>query len=192
MNKIQIIEELVPKSLADKIEEAFLHDDTDWNLAKGCGGYKDVLVKDLKNVKDTPQMYHSLVSDNQPKTPLTSLALCVLFFLEDKTGVFPSYISRAKANLLFPLFDNSQQFHPPHIDTENPKSLTLVYYVSDSDGPTRLFDREGNVTHKIEPKKGSGVLFPSTLVHSSSCPIYNQRRIVINYVFEPKSLDKWH
>ncbi|CAB4126031.1 Oxoglutarate/iron-dependent dioxygenase [uncultured Caudovirales phage] len=186
---VQIIENLIPKSLADKIEQAFLHDDTEWNLAAGCGGYREMQVKDAHNIKDTPQMYHSLVSDNKPKTQLTSLAMCVLFFLEDKTGIFPQYISRVKANLLFPLFDNPTQLHPPHIDTENPKSLTLVYYVLDSDGPTRLFDSDGNVTHTIEPKKGTGVLFPSTLIHSSSCPIHNQKRIVINYVFEPKQLD---
>ena len=186
MSKITVIEHLVPDSLADKIEEAFLHDDTEWNLAKGCGGYKEIAVNNSSDIKDTPQMYHSLVSDNQPKTQLTSLALCVLFFLEDKTGLFPKYISRAKANLVFPLFDNEQQFHPPHIDTDNPSSLTLVYYVLDSDGPTRLFDHEGNVTHTIHPKKGTGVLFPSTVTHSSSCPITSQKRIVINYVFEPK------
>lgn len=184
--QVRIIEDLVPESLANKIEEAFLHDDTDWNLARGCGGYRDIPVKDQKFIKDTPQMYHSLVSDNQPKTQLTSLAMCVLFFLEDKTGVFPDYISRVKANLLFPLFESENQFHPPHIDTDNPNSLTLVYYVLDSDGPTRIFDEDGNITHIIQPKKGTGILFPSTRVHASSCPIFNQKRIVINYVFEPK------
>lgn len=183
---IQVFDSLVPASLADKLEEAFLNDDTDWNLAQGCGGYQDVEVVDSKYVKDTHQMYHSLVSDNQPKTPLTSLAMCVLFFLEEKTGIFPKYISRVKANLLFPLFDNPFQFHPPHIDLDDSSALTLVYYVTDSDGPTRIFGPNGNVIQTVEPKKGRAVLFPSNWTHASSCPIQSSKRIVVNYVFFPK------
>ena len=183
---IRVFDSLVPASLADKLEEAFLNDDTDWNLAQGCGGYQNINVKDSDNVKDTPQMYHSLVSDNAPKTPLTSLAMCVLFFLEDKTGIFPNFITRVKANLLFPLFDNPDQFHPPHIDIDNSNALTLVYYVNDSDGPTRIFGPDGTIIQTIEPKKGRAVLFPSDWTHASSCPINSQKRIVINYVFLPK------
>jgi hypothetical protein len=175
---------LVPESLASKLEEAFTHDDTNWNLAPSCGGYLNDAFDD-PNVKDTPQMYHALVYNNTPKSAITSLAMCILFFLESKIGLVPKEFSRVKANLLFPMFDSDTQYHPPHIDTDSDTSMSAVYYVNDSDGPTRFFDQNGNITHTVEPKRGRLVLFPSNTFHASSCPIHAKTRIVINFVFQP-------
>lgn len=181
---IQIFDNLLPESLVSKLEEALTHDDTNWNLAPSCGGYLNESFDD-PNVKDTPQMYHALVYNNQPKSSVTSLAMCILFFLETKTGVFPSELMRVKANLLFPMFDFESQYHPPHIDTDSDTAMSAVYYVNDSDGPTRFFDHSGNVMQVVEPKRGRLVLFPSNKLHASSCPINAKQRIVINFVFQP-------
>ena len=136
-------------------------------------------------VKDTHQLYHAFMSDNIPVSVQTNLAMCVLYFLEDKTQIAAGSVSRAKANLLLPMFDNSDQYHPPHIDTDVNGSLSLVYYVNDSDGPTRFFDNSGNIIQTVYPKKGSAVLFSSNTPHASSCPINSRHRIVINFVFTP-------
>lgn len=180
---IKVIDNLVPKSLADQLEEGFTHDDTEWNLQKGCGGDYGVQFTG-DQIKDTHQMYHSLVSDDQPKSTLTSLSLCVMFFLDEKFGIFPKELSRVKANLLFPLIDGQGTYHPPHRDKEFDNYMSLVYYVNDSDGPTRFFDMNGNVIQEVLPKKGRAVLFPSTFIHASSCPTNFDKRIVINYVFQ--------
>ena len=186
---IRIFDGIIPNSLSDKIEEGFMHDDTNWNLAAGAGGYSNIVIKDSQYILDTHQMYHSLVADNQPMSQLTSIALCVMFFLDAETGIFCDYIMRAKANLLFPLFENNKQYHPPHIDHTDPKALSMVYYINDSDGPTRFFDNDGNIIQTVQPKKGRLVLFPSNIAHASSCPIQTPRRMVINYVFLPKVVD---
>ena len=140
---------------------------------------------DMSNVMDTHQMYHALVSDNSPKSTITSIALCILFFLEDKTGIAPGYIMRVKSNLLFPITGTEGKYHPPHTDTNSDHALSLLYYVNDSDGPTYMFDSNGTVIQTIEPKKGRAVLFSSNIPHASSCPINSSKRIVINFVFEP-------
>ncbi len=183
MIDIKIFDDIVPKSLADKLEEALTHDDTTWNLAPSCGGYLNESFDD-PNIKDTPQMYHALVYNDTPKSAITSLAMCILFFVESTVGIFPKELMRVKANLLFPMFDFDTQYHPPHIDTDSITAMSAVYYVTDSDGPTRFFDKEGNVTHTVEPKKGRLVLFPSNTLHASSCPIHSKQRIVINFVFQ--------
>jgi hypothetical protein len=181
---ITVFDDLIPASLADKLEEALTHDDTNWNLALGCGNDYNAAFAS-SNVKDTPQMYHVLVSENAPKSQITSLAMCVLFFLESRTGIFPKFIPRVKANLLFPIFDNPDQYHPPHIDTPDPNAMSLVYYVNDSDGPTRFFDDAGNIIQEVEPKKGRLAMFPSNIPHASSCPIASKQRIVVNFVILP-------
>lgn len=183
---IQFLEDLVPSSLADKLEQVFTDDDCVWNLASSCGGYSQAYPSLDVEVLDTHQMYHSLVVDNQPKSAITALAMCVMFFLEQRTGIYPKHVTRVKANLLFPVFKNKNQSHPVHTDRHEPESLSMVYYLNDSDGPTRFFDEQGSVVKEIFPKKGSAVLFPSTVRHASSCPIDSSKRIVINYVFFPR------
>jgi len=88
-----------------------------------------------------------------------------------------------KANLLFPMFEDEIQCHPLHTDREEAESKSMIYYVNDSDGPTRFFDEHGNIIKTVYPKKGTAVLFPSNTIHASSCPINSSKRIVINYVF---------
>lgn len=182
---IEVFDNIVPASLMSKLEEALTHDDTEWNLALSCGGWHNMDFIDKSNVVDTHQMYHALVSDNAPKSQITSLSLCLLFFLEHHKGIAPGYILRVKANLLFPMVLDASKHHPPHIDTSNPNALSMIYYVTDSDGPTRMFDNTGNVIQTIDPKRGRIVLFSSNTPHASSCPINSSKRLVINFVFEP-------
>jgi hypothetical protein len=183
---IQHFENLVPRSLADKLEQVFTDDDCVWNLTSSCGGYGETYPSLDVEILDTHQMYHVLVSDNQPKSAITALSMCVNFFLEQKTGIYPKFFTRVKANLLFPIFNNINQCHPLHTDREEIDSMSMIYYVNDSDGPTRFFDSNGSVIKTVFPKKGSAVLFPSNTRHASSCPIDSSKRIVINYVFFPE------
>jgi hypothetical protein len=183
---IRVFDNLVPRSLADKLEQVFSDDDCVWNLSSSCGGYGETYPSKDLEILDTHQMYHVLVSDNQPKSAITALAMCVSFFLEQQSNIYPKYVSRVKANLLFPAFKNTNQCHPLHTDREEPESLSMIYYVNDSDGPTRFFDRDGTVIKTVQPTKGSAVVFPSNTIHASSCPIFSPKRIVINYVFFPE------
>lgn len=180
---IDVIENLAPKSLADKLEQVFSDDDCVWNLSSSCGGYGETYVSNGVEILDTYQMYHTLVVDNLPKSAITALSLCISFFLEQRTGIFPKHFTRVKANLLFPVFKDKNQCHPLHTDREESESKSMIYYVNDSDGPTRFFDDQGNIIKTVYPKKGTAVVFPSNTIHASSCPINSPKRIVINYVF---------
>ena len=91
-------------------------------------------------------------------------------------------IIRSKFNFLPKNTDSTH--HYPHVDHEEKDLISAIYYVNDSDGDTHFFDEELNITNKITPKKGRMVLFDSNKFHSSSSPINNQNRIVLNTVFK--------
>ena len=180
---IKLIDNLVPASFANKLEQVFMDDDTPWNLAVSCGGYSNISNIDQTMVKDTSQMYHSIISENINKSVSSNLVMGILFFLEDKAGITAGFISRAKANLLLPMCSDPNLYHPPHVDVTMSNYLSMVYYVNDSDGPTRFFDSDGNIIQTVHPKKGRAVLFDSNIPHASSCPINSKHRMVINFVF---------
>ena len=58
----------------------------------------------------------------------------------------------------------------------------MVYYVHDTDAPTRLY-RNGKVFKEIQPKKGRVLIFPGNIEHSSSSPTKTNRRMVLNFNF---------
>jgi len=92
-------------------------------------------------------------------------------------------INRIKYNLLWRSKEISGRHNSLHQDGSD-SFLTGVYYVNDSDGDTIIL--ENNTTHRIKPKKGSLLLFPSNLVHASSSPSNTYERIAINMVVKIK------
>ena len=94
-------------------------------------------------------------------------------------------ILRCKFNFLPNI--NNPIYHYPHIDDSEENVMSAIYYVNDSDGDTYFFDNDLKITNTITPKKGRMVLFDSNKFHSSSSPIDNQHRIVMNTVFKKLS-----
>ena len=37
---------------------------------------------------------------------------------------------------------------------------------------------------RVEPKKGRAIIFPSNIMHTGTCPINHENRLVINFVFK--------
>jgi hypothetical protein len=73
----------------------------------------------------------------------------------------------------------------PHIDSNFENSVSCIYYVNDSTGDTVIFDDDLNVMEKITPKKGTGVIFNSNLLHAGCYPNdENTPRVIINFLFK--------
>ena len=86
--------------------------------------------------------------------------------------------------------NTSAEHHKPHVDSEKPH-YSLLYYCSDSDAPTYIF-QDGEVVDKIECKQGRAVLLPGDVYHASSCPKEYQNRLVLNCNFgEEITSDYW-
>lgn len=77
---------------------------------------------------------------------------------------------------------------PPHVDIEEDGYLSVLYYIHDSDGDTIFYNNffEGERPSQFEevmrvtPKKGRVVIFNSRRYHSSSNPVDNDIRVLLN------------
>ena len=73
--------------------------------------------------------------------------------------------------------------HVPHRDFEF-EHMVMLYYASDSDGSTKIYnDDKTEIVDEIPPKRGRVVFFDGKTYHASASPKNHQSRIVINYNF---------
>ena len=105
----------------------------------------------------------------------------VALLLSDLFGKEIVELLRIKTNLLLNIRNNKP--NKSHIDYNIPH-WTMLYYVNDSDGDTIFYDsKNGKETRRCSPQKGKAVLFDGLIYHSSSCPIQNNKRIILNINF---------
>ena len=71
--------------------------------------------------------------------------------------------------------------HLPHQDLAI-HHHTMVYYVNDTDAPTRLY-KDNRVFKEVQPKKGRALIFPGDTQHSSARPTECIRRMILNFNF---------
>lgn len=142
--------------------------------------------------KDKHQWTHGLCRDGEITSPYyEQIKLHISPFI-------PEYLThkllRCKVNLNTPykrkeailrhIDENQKTLNSSYIgkDSNIENAVSYVYYVNDSDGPTRIFKNWWK-TLKIHPKQGRLVRFPSTTSHSGNVPYKFESRIVINFVF---------
>lgn len=213
-NNILIFDDLVPTFFQDYIEEYMTR--VNFNLGStgmGTSGVGDNLIKKmgLKNIKEHFQLVHTVYNDQSNR--VNNLG-------EDSVFLTPMYLALAKIESFLPSIDfylnrikiNLQanvdksfkdHYNLPHMDVtfKGDKSLTMLYYVNDSDGDTFFFEENdpymvikdyNNLTlHKrISPKKGRVVIFRSDRIHAGSHPVDSPYRMVINYNVYPLRMYK--
>lgn len=200
-----IIENFLPTSLQNRLEEQFQYN-TKWNyVSQTSGNENDVIDNVDKNVLECPQLTHVSHFDgrdhqgvhmaNNPES--FELVTRVLDFLELISSCTITEIHRIKINMNLQNSMYKGKYHPPHADHKSPDYFTLIYYIKDSDGPTRFFNKSTTdrlpykdlkVITEVEPKKGKGILFPANVMHTGTCPINHENRLVINYIFKADNL----
>ncbi len=127
---------------------------------------------------------HLVFDENNPLSKYFD-ALIPIFFeaLEKyKKGIEPQKLFRIRAGM----FIQNQTKHPhlPHVDFHY-EHTTMLYYVNDSDGPTKLYNSDRTkVVKEVHPKRGRVLIFDGLTYHASSCPKDHPSRIVINYNFQ--------
>ncbi len=148
---------------------------------------QDAVLTNNKYI-DSQQFVHLAYHNSQKYSPFHDTCLYIFDKFVKKHNIKVENIFRVKANLI--LKDGDQtKIHYPHIDTDH-EHLVFLYYVNDSDGNTIFFNKKypednSNLIEQkhISPKAGRGVLFDGLQYHSSSSPIKNNIRCVINIDF---------
>ncbi len=184
-----IFENLVPESYSTDLLQKFEHVQWQWTPSSSDVGTN--FDKNDKKIRDSSQFVHAISGYNAPMSPLYEAVIPIVWFFEKETGVRVKNVIRIKANCLSRDGDDEDKYNPPHVDVYDPGFYSMVYYLEDSDGDTLIFNKfiqEGfenlTIQGRVSPKKGSAVMFPSHLLHASSCPVVNKRRMVINFILE--------
>ena len=182
-----VIDDLLPKILQDDIEHTFTQGEVDWKLVDFSSGPIARHFED-PDALDGPQFIHmsfhaqdSSISDSVTK----GLMMNVLWFLQKEFDFELQYLHRIKNNCTLINTNYADKHHPAHVDSHEPDMYTCAYYINDSDGDLFMFDREGNITNRVQPKKGRCVIFKSNEFHAGTCPTLSSYRIMSNIIFKP-------
>ena len=189
---MKIIDDVIPLHIQNELEKKIMDTHFPWNHSKSSD-LGNIVSKDYvlrKNTQfqsdyivDPGQFYHNILIDQQPGQFFGWFAPIL-----DAIQYENMRILRMKMNFNYPLVGTKESTHGiPHVDLPTEKDYTTaIYYVTDADGDTILFNQkngyEGPLTIKerIAPKKGRIVLFEGNTLHAACPPISNKPRIVVN------------
>jgi hypothetical protein len=183
----------IPIDLVDKVEEYILSADVPWCYQTFTIGeeekklQKPFLSKELI-VNDHP-IFHSLMywagKRYDSMNVVSNLSDYLIEYFGQNLIQEELNLGRVLANMTLPIKSAEGTIQQPHTDCAIGEPFySFLYYPTDSDGDTYFFDDNHETIAKASPLKGTGVLFNSDITHAGSLPIYNERRIAINFMFE--------
>ena len=163
-------------------------------LNKAMWSYVSDVTNPQLNNQQRPGFVHWFVRDEIIKGDLHNEVLPILQNSLKKLDVHGDrrYL-QGRSFLQLPLnIDNREKLDVPHIDIADFKHLVVLYYVTDADGETVIYDNQFKENEKIPnfedlkekqrvmPKQGRVVCFDGYYWHTSQQPSKGTR-CIINY-----------
>jgi hypothetical protein len=174
---MKIINNVLNNSSFDLLQKEILANDFPWYFLN-CSASKS------KSEEDVTYSFHHTILDNDvvlssyfPFINLIALQLKDIFKLDNYK------IFRLRFGLTLSYGKNI--INNAHIDEINKKHKVILLYINDSDGDTYFYENN-KIINSITPEKNKAVLFDGDIYHSSSKPLKNSRRIVLNINLEMK------
>ncbi|MBM3393479.1 MAG: hypothetical protein FJY37_02315 [Betaproteobacteria bacterium] len=188
MKDVTIIDQAVPKSIQDILENITRGDKMNWFRQERAtyGDNAPGVFPVTPTSRDLPQFTHTIYEIDKPVSQLFHVLLPVITAIPYTV----KQLIRIKMNLgVYTLLDNPEVHGMPHVDFTKVAEplLTAIYYVNDSSGDTIIFDQRfgasGPLTIKqrVPHKKGRLVVFDGRLLHAGNTPRDNTPRININF-----------
>ena len=139
--------------------------------------------------KDIFQMTHVFFLKRTVWSQYYNLVNTIVGYLVEKTGLKIKRVVRIKGNLIPNIAHEEESLNNlihTDMDETNPGNfVSMVYYVTDSDGDTTILDEDKKtVLLTSQPKKGNAIWFNSKQNHRSAVPKSHKRRVVINFILE--------
>jgi hypothetical protein len=194
-NIAQIYDDYIPLDWCQSLENILLKNDTinlfDFGKNSDKRWVHNYSTAPLlfENEKQKDSFQHtSLILDGKDFRDTAVTNFFATFFSWMPFGV--DGIMRIKANYTTPKINfTTENYQNIHTDN-NKETFSILLYVSESDGDTFLFDKEGkNVIDHIPYKRGRVAVIPSTTPHAGQFPTKHNSRLVINSIVQ-KIVDK--
>jgi len=189
-----LLENLCDFELQNQIK-AEIKKDAQFFYTEATSG-KPLFDIDDPNILESPQMVCPTVDKNEPSNEQAPLSFYLCDRIAERLDVKILNYARIKINLQFQNPIYKDKYNPPHLDSPFPNHISAVYYVEDSDGDTIIFDKglpddpyDLTPILRNPPKQGNALVFPSKQFHSSSLPVENSNRFIINFVLEVSEND---
>jgi hypothetical protein len=134
------------------------------------------------NVFEYMQLCHGFMRDSEITSDHHALTAVMVDMIKSKYS-FLGKVTRIKANLQSKVYEpNINAHNTPHIDTAL-EHWVVLYYVTDSDGDTFIFDNDLTIKQRISPQQGQILIFDGLSLHAGMHPRFSDYRIVINFNF---------
>jgi hypothetical protein len=188
MKDVIIIDQAVPTSIQDMLENIALGDKINWFRNKGATygeGISQIFPVTPDSI-DVHQFTHLIYELKQPASQFFPTILPVITAIPYTI----KQLIRIKMNLcVYAQTDNPNAHGMPHVDFTEVKEplLSAIYYVNDSTGDTLIFNQRFGqkapltVKARVAPKKGRLLVFDGALLHAGNTPRTNAPRININF-----------
>lgn len=180
---VQVLENFIDADMADKIESTICDKEFPWYWMPSTRyGHTNP-----DNTSEDFQFTHTMYLNGGITSEYFVLAREVLYAYQQHTGNTVKDLIKLKANLLTKQeLSESGLAESIHIDLYKSEKnyMTIVYYVTDSDGDTLIYNDENEVIAQKSPVKGTAICFPSYMLHRATPPKNHKRRLVLNILFE--------
>ena len=171
----------IPFTLKER--DYIMSEDFPWYLGIHTSDPKHTTTIQLPNTKEVPMLTHQIYNRGKEHS---NLAPSILEQIKEVTNY--KKILRVKFNFL--LQQERKTIHPPHVDWDIPHKVFLHYICGD--GCTILYKQkwQGFPTTdltkdmEIHPIENTGVFFDGETFHTSTSPVKEPRRIVMNVDYE--------
>lgn len=128
-------------------------------------------------------LFEEMLSKDSTSTAVVAPSIAKITFQLRERFLDPSYdIVRVYVNIM--TIGVEYGVLDPHPDLSDPEAITFLYYVTDSDGDTFIFDEnKDEIISRHSPKKGTGIIYPSSTIHAASVPMKHEVRSALNIVY---------
>lgn len=187
-NNIFVFDDIISLEKQEKLKSEMLSNDFPWF-------YKDdVTNADLNNYHRRPGFGHVFYVDEKQVSNYHKNIIPIIMNSCNKLGLHGERkILQGRAFLQLPLnIPDRDKLDVPHIDLSNFKHLVVLYYVTDADGETVIYenqyDGKGDIPRfqtlqekqRVMPKQGRVVCFDGYYWHTAAQPTRGVR-CIINY-----------
>lgn len=197
---MKIIDDFLPNDEFKKISDAVLSEKFPWFYIENVSlDPKDNVIQDPLAM-ETAGLNHVVYDRNWNVKSFTYQLFGGFIKKLEDLGFKEEQIIRFRLSMKTPKVGfTSENYNLPHVDYFVPHE-TLVFYLNDSDGDTRMFDQWFTPTpgslgigfdtfttqSRVPPKANRLLWFNGLQYHTAANPIDHSRRVILNVNLDPK------